>query len=347
MKIINGKFPQAVDDGRVLQAGGTKPLLNKVFHERLTAYFANYNVKVTGYGYRSIAEQAKLYLDYKNDPAHNNPAAYPGTSWHNCALAFDVNSQGTDPDGTGHWPATMEADFLLPPTQQAMNKWGLCIPMWKGAKTQENWHIQPIEALNQLVPQWFADDDDLLNNTPGYRQLSLVAIPGWTGDPVYMEGKDVQRSMRAFGMTEYGVCDASWLSACKAYQAKNGLTADGYCGPNTWAKINAQLGPAGNNNCQEEIDELNKQIDALNAQIASLNQQLAAANANIAYLTKQLSDTQAQVNALKVEVATLTKELENTKATLAAVTADRDNKLKELTTLATCEKTKNAILSKY
>lgn len=360
MKIINGKYPQVVDDTYVKQADGTKPILNKVFYERLVAYFKNYNVKVTGFAYRTIQKQAELYLAWINDPTHNNQAAYPGTSWHNVALAFDVNSQGTDPDGTGHYPATMEADFLLPPTQQTMNKWGLCIPMWKGAKTQENWHIQPIESLGQPVPQWYADEDDLLNNTAGYRSLSVVTIPGWTGDPVYMEGKDVQRSMRAFGITEYGKCDATWSTACKAYQTKNGLVADASCGPATWGKINTQLGnPTSDwetmyNECKAELDAANAEIASLNAQITDLNNKLTAANVEINRLNTQLNAANLQIANLNIQLAVandkLTKaeqELVIAQKALTDMTADRDAKVKELTTLSTCEDTKSAILSKY
>jgi cell division protein FtsB len=303
MKIIVGKYPQSTNETWVKQTGGTKPLLNKCFYERLNAYFEYYKVAVTGYGYRSIADQAKLYLAWKLDPAHNNQAAYPGTSWHNAALAFDVNSQGTDPDGTGHFPATMEADYLLPPEKQTMAKWGICLPLWKGSTTYpENWHIQPIESVKQDIPQWFADEDDILNNTYFYRSLSLVTIPGWTGAPVYMEGKDVQRSMRAFGTSENGVCDANWVNHCKEYQAKNGLVADASCGPATWAKINAQLGSASSdweakyNECKAQLDAANQTIAAQAAQITVLNTQITALKTTNVQLTA-LNATLSAANA--------------------------------------------------
>jgi len=349
MKIIQGKYPQVADDTWIKQADGTKPIENKVFYERLTAYFKNYNVKVTGYGYRSIANQAKLYLAWKQDPTRNNRAAYPGTSWHNCALAYDVNRQGTDPDGTGHWPATMEADYLLPPVQQTLAKWGLCLPLWKGSNSPEAWHIQPIETIGQQYkPQWFADEDDLLNNTSGYRTLDTVVITGWTDPPVYMEGKDVQRAMRAFGITEYGVYDDACKNAAKAFQTKYSISpVSGTCATLTWAKINSLLGPAGSGDCQTQIDELNKQIDALEAQIVTLNQKLADANIKIVFLTKQLSDTQVQVTALNAQIVSLNNELSSTKTALIAMTADRNTKLKELTDLAAAQDTTNSILAKY
>jgi peptidoglycan hydrolase-like protein with peptidoglycan-binding domain len=319
MKIIANKYPESRDTTYITFSDGVTTMVS-VFLRRALAYFKDNNIKVSGYGYRSIQKQAELYLAWINDPTHNNRAAYPGQSWHNIALAFDVNSQGKNPDGSNHYPATMDEDFLLAPDKQEMNKWGICIPMWKGSSNPEPWQIQPIETIGQNNPQWFIDEDDYMNTSSGYRNLSLVVIPNWTGDPVYMEGEDVRRAERAFVAPENGIFNSTCQSACKAFQTKNGLTADGACGPLTWAKINAILGPytdweAKYNECKVQLDAANSTIALLNAKITQLtlqNQGLTAQNQTLTDQNQQLTEQNqgliAQNAALSIQNQNLTDE---------------------------------------
>lgn len=53
-------------------------------------------------GYRSIAEQDKLYAQGRTDPGPKVTNAKGGSSWHNFALAFDVAS--IDESGNIFWP---------------------------------------------------------------------------------------------------------------------------------------------------------------------------------------------------------------------------------------------------
>ena len=177
------------------------------FVRRLESYATSQGIVINGYGYRSIADQAAAWLRYKTDPVHNNLTAEAGKSWHGVGCAYDVNRISNDADGTGHYPATMEADYLVAPAQQQLAKWGLCIPMWKGASAHENWHVQPIETLESSGEnsQWFLDEDDLLNTESGYRILKEIILPNWGTYPiVYMKGSDVMRFQRAVNLDTDG-----------------------------------------------------------------------------------------------------------------------------------------------
>jgi FtsZ-binding cell division protein ZapB len=247
-------------------------------------------------------------------------------------MSFDVNSQGTDPDGTGHWPATMEADFLLPPNKQAMNQWGICLPLWKGSTSPEPWQIQPIETLGQSNPQWFPDEDDYMNNPVGYRTIFLVSIPNWTGAPVYMEGADVQRAQRAFGSPDNGIFNEACQIACKAFQTKNGLTADGSCGPLTWTKINDTIGPyidweAKYNECKTQLDEANKTIALRDIQIS----QLTAQNKSLTTQNQNLTATNAALTTQNQNLTTENTSLKSQNAVLVQENADLTKENQELT----------------
>ena len=280
------------------------------FKRRLDAYFAYYNVVGKGKGYRSIEAQIIAYMDYKADPANHNPAAFPGNSWHNCGLADDIQR-----DVTGHYPATMEADYLLAPANQQLGRWGLCIPMWKNTAEKEPWHVTPVECLGITQErQWFLDEDDLLDTPSGYRSLHAVKMPdAWTGDAVYMEGNDVLRCQRAvqtdlqdghFGeMTEQDVID---------FQAVKGLTVDGQVGSQTWAAIADVLNPPPPINYKDLYElEKSKNVE-LSMQIDGLQTTISGLQSEVVLLNEKIDGLNVEVEALKQSKA----ELDQLKAAL-------------------------------
>lgn len=277
MKLNQINLPHAPRAGSVLNT----TYLAVEFIRRLEAYAAANGITINGSGYRDIAVQARYWVNYQTDPAHHNPAAYPGQSWHNCGLAYDVARIGNDPDGTGRYPATMEADFLVPPEKQKLYKYGLCIPMWKETKEKENWHIIPIECLG--VPgadrQFFLDEDDLLNSSSGYRVLKNIVVAGWTGDRIWMKGNDVKRFQRAVGVKQDGYFGDDSEQAAKTLQAKHKLTVDGLVGPKTWQVINELLRPPvvdPGPDYKLLYETAMMELDAASDQVQALTDKLAA-----------------------------------------------------------------------
>lgn len=241
MKLKQISLPHAPKAGSVLNT----TYLAIEFIRRMEAYAVANGITINGSGYRDISVQARYWVNYQTDPAHHNPSAYPGQSWHNCGLAYDVARIGNDPDGTGRYPATMEADFLVPPEKQELYKYGLCIPMWKETVEKENWHIIPIECLGiaGVDRQFFLDEDDLLNSSSGYRVLRNIALDDWTGDRIWFKGNDVKRFQRAVGIKEDGYYGDDSEKAAKDLQTKNKLTVDGLVGPKTWQVVKTMLQP--------------------------------------------------------------------------------------------------------
>jgi hypothetical protein len=74
-------------------------------------------------GYRSLADQEKMYRDYKAGKLKAT-AAVPGTSWHGSRLAVDTSTQP-----------------IRRMTNAELKQYGLCKPL-----SNEGWHIQPIET---------------------------------------------------------------------------------------------------------------------------------------------------------------------------------------------------------
>jgi len=236
MRLAKILLPNTGNGSSVLTKTGTAVEFNR----RLDSYATAFNVVVDGQGYRTIEAQAQAWLDYQNDPAHHNLAAYPGQSWHNCGLAKDIKKLAN-----GHYPATMEADYLLPPEKQQMYKWGICIPMWSGTTGKEPWHVVPVECLciSEDNRQKFLDEDDLLDTASGYRTLKVIRITGWPEDkPLYMIGSDVKRVQRALNVSPVdGYYGKDTETAVKAMQTANALTVDGICGSKSWEVINGIL----------------------------------------------------------------------------------------------------------
>jgi peptidoglycan hydrolase-like protein with peptidoglycan-binding domain len=201
---------------------------------RLKAYAAFYKVSLTGSGFRSVYDQASAYIRYKN--SGGNPAAYPGESWHNCGLAYDVSKLLS-----GKYPGTMPEDYLHKPWEQAMNVFGLCIPMWSGSGEKEPWHVIPVECLgvDGSDRQWFLDQGDRLVSDSGFRVLQYIKLdtnPLFTRS-VLMRGNDVRYMQTLLKIEADGVFGPLTEKAVEDFQKAKGLTVDGICGPETWKAL--------------------------------------------------------------------------------------------------------------
>jgi hypothetical protein len=118
---LGAKYPTA--DPKEFLMGDTEGL-DPVFAGRLAhvAKVNNTKFKITD-GFRSLADQEKLYRDYRAGKLKAT-AAVPGTSWHGSRLAVDTSTQP-----------------IRRMTNAELKQYGLCKPLSK-----EGWHIQPIET---------------------------------------------------------------------------------------------------------------------------------------------------------------------------------------------------------
>ena len=120
----SGPAPYKANGGTVT---GDIQGLNMLFLQRLANWSKSlgeaYNV---GSGFRSMAEQAKLYAAYKAGVPGQAQAAAPGLSNHNYGLASDGP----------HW------------RDRGPERFGLTYPM-----SYEPWHVEPINAKGMRVPQ--------------------------------------------------------------------------------------------------------------------------------------------------------------------------------------------------
>lgn len=106
--------------------------LHPIFLNQLLAFVAASGGRVTlqgGSGWRSIADQARLFADFQAGRSSAPSVARPGRSNHNHGLAFDLKFNTRD---GAQWAAQNAARF------------GLHFPV-RG----ENWHVEPI-AIDQL-----------------------------------------------------------------------------------------------------------------------------------------------------------------------------------------------------
>lgn len=286
MKLKAITLPNAGATGRVTNTSS----LAWEFIRRLESYATHYNFTFNGSGYRDIYAQAVAWLKYQNK--QGNAAAYPGQSWHNCGCAYDVSPVN------GKYPGSMPADFLLPPAQQQLAKWGLCIVLWKGTTSSsgpEPWHLQPIETLGIAGAnrQMWLDEDDKLNTASGYRVLKLIELPDWGNrPPCRMKGKDVQRFQRAVKIEADGVFGPDSDAAARAMQTTHKLEVDGKIGPASWQVVEkllaAQTPPPDYKALyaaeQAKTAALRQQVFDLTAAKTKLEQELGAIKPIIAQL---------------------------------------------------------------
>lgn len=327
----------------------TKTGTSVEFNRRLDAYATAYGVVLDGQGYRSIESQAQAWLDYTNDPANHNLAAYPGQSWHNCGLAKDIK-KGAD----GRYPASMEEDYLLPPLQQNMARWGICIPMWKdGNNGKEPWHVVPIECLtgDESQRQKFLDEDDLLDTPSGYRTLKVIRIDGWPENkPLYMIGSDVYRVQRALNVAvqdKYYGKDTE--SAVKNMQTVNNLTVDGICGTKSWEVINGILNvpttpPLDYKALYEEQLIINENLSAENEQLKATVADLTDKNTTLGLLLVKAQNT---ISDQSTQITNLTNKNNELLADINAIGGAYDAMDNGENIIVMAENTVANILDKY
>lgn len=168
-------------------------------------------------GFRSYEEQLRLYNLWL--AGKGNPAAKPGTSWHEFGFAVDARGPQSN------WPELMQ-DYIKPPTGQRLNVYGLCLPLWAGASTHEWWHIQPIETLG------YTGDKSAfrLGGETMQRGDNSPAVGAWQNglDELGYWPATVAKNTN-FGPTTEAVTNK--------FKAANGLPQDGIVDAATWGKM--------------------------------------------------------------------------------------------------------------
>jgi len=163
MKIIPGKYKEERNWQPWLKfkyPHGSK--LSLVFLWRLAALARDFRQIMDGLlGYRDVSETKRLYEADK--AAHggipSGKVAEPGTSWHECNLAVDMDGD--------FWETTSKSLWLYKDRlHQQLNLYGLMLPLNSvdSPSVQEWWHLQPIETngIPGARRMSFLDKDDLI-----------------------------------------------------------------------------------------------------------------------------------------------------------------------------------------
>lgn len=112
------------------------------FLYRIAAYCRAHNRPMEIFGYRSLEDQRRLYLAWKNGE-RDTAAAAPGASWHNYGFAADADKG---------WQEYAEKNWLHTTwRRQDLLGYGLYVPMNTVDRPNgphEWWHIQPVETMS-------------------------------------------------------------------------------------------------------------------------------------------------------------------------------------------------------
>jgi peptidoglycan hydrolase-like protein with peptidoglycan-binding domain len=324
MKIIAGKYPEEKDIDKwvgFINNGN----VNIVFLWRYAAYCRDVikAKNVADVGLRDTAEQKILYELYL--AGKGNIAAAPGTSWHEFGFAIDLNRYKTNPDGTGQYYGTINADYTawLNRQPEILNQYGL-----SHAVKGEIWHIQPIETIGVGGDKSkFADPDDYLRNDYKLPVAEIVDYRIWQAELKY-KGYDIGKSgPNGDGIDgDYG---AKCVAATNDFKTKHGLAADGAVDiETTLAALSETL--ADIQSKAKTISDLNSTINRLNVTIqvkdagiidrdttiATLNAKDLTSADHIATLGKENAALNETISGLRTENAML--EMDNAKLTNAA-----------------------------
>ncbi|MCY1692620.1 M15 family metallopeptidase [Exiguobacterium sp. SL14] len=166
-------------------------------------------------GYRSIAEQNRLYAQGRTTPGPIVTNARGGQSNHNRGIAVDLFQYSKD--GT---QALFRNDSAFQTIVTAMKRRGFS---WGG--------------------DWTSFKDyphfELLTASKGTKESAIVPYPG---RPLYqgaanMNPRDIERIQRAVKATVTRHFDTETTQKVRAYQTRQGLDVDGVVGPTTWNRM--------------------------------------------------------------------------------------------------------------
>lgn len=162
-------------------------------------------------GFRSYAEQEKLYAQGRTTPGAIVTHARGGQSNHNRGIAVDLFQYSMD--GT---EAIFNTDANFQQIVQAMKRQGFS---WGGdwVTFQDYPHFELLKATT-----------DVLVPYPG-RPLYRGAIG--------MNARDIERIQRAVKAPVTKVFDDTTARQVRAYQVRQGLAVDGVVGPATWNRM--------------------------------------------------------------------------------------------------------------
>ena len=163
MKIIPGKYKEEKNWQPWLKfkyPHGNK--LSLVFLWRLAALARDFRQIMGGLlGCRDVSETKRLYEADKalHGGVPSGKVAMPGTSWHECNLAADMDGDFWESTSKSLW---LHKDRL----HQQLNLYGLMLPLntVDSPSVLEWWHLQPVETngIPAARRMSFLDPDDLI-----------------------------------------------------------------------------------------------------------------------------------------------------------------------------------------
>ncbi|UKS56223.1 M15 family metallopeptidase [Exiguobacterium acetylicum] len=201
---------------RKLNASGLSPEVARRTREVIREMHTQGIYVGVAQGYRSIAEQNRLYAQGRTTPGSIVTNARGGQSNHNRGIAVDLFQYSKD--GT---QALFRNDPAFQTIVTAMKRRGFS---WGG--------------------DWTSFKDyphfELLTVSKGTTKES--AIVPYPGRPLYqgaanMNPRDIERIQRAVKSTVTRRFDAETVRKVRAYQTRQGLDVDGVVGPTTWNRM--------------------------------------------------------------------------------------------------------------
>lgn len=224
--------------------------LEKNANKRLTG---PYEMRYT-HGYRSNKEQDAIYAQGRTTPGNIVTNAKGGQSMHNYGLAVDFalftrdgkkvvwdTKSDFDKDGKADWMEVVEE------AKKLGFEWG---GDWKNFVDSPHFQMtagltdkQVFSGIKPKFPALSTGKETTTDKKPTATvSKPIVPYPGF----VLYEGRkgmkeiDIKRIQRAIGMAEKNVngkFNAATTKAVKAYQKRQGLTADGEIGKLTWNRM--------------------------------------------------------------------------------------------------------------
>lgn len=194
-------------------------LIKRAYHEGIYAQISS--------GYRSNAEQTKLYNQGRTTPGNIVTNARAGQSIHNYGLAIDYFL--VTPDGnTSIWTVNSDWRRVAAIGKQLGFQWG---GDWKSFRDYPHLDMQRGMSLSQLA----SGKRPAIPNVPKRSYLGA----GDTGAAV----KAAQQNLTLVGFktTADGEYGEGTANAVKQFQKSRGITADGFYGAGTLSEMNKAL----------------------------------------------------------------------------------------------------------